>query len=111
MLQTAEAPWSQAETQSAHALFRKAYQRELDGLLATVQAQASQITQIDDLWKLHDFLSAKRHEIDGKYDDRQSVIIFVFAQLLKEGLVQAEELTFLAADKQSKIKALARLWF
>jgi hypothetical protein len=25
--------------------------------------------------------------------------------------VQAEELTFLAADKQSKIKALARLWF
>jgi hypothetical protein len=24
--------------------------------------------------------------------------------------VQAEELTFLAADKQSKIKALARLW-
>jgi len=109
MLQTAEAPWSEAETLSAHTLFQKAYQRELNGLLATVQDRASHITSIDDLWQLHDFLSAKRHEIDGKYDERQSVIIFVFAQLLKEGLVQTEELSFLAPDKQSKIKALARL--
>jgi hypothetical protein len=109
MLQTVEAPWSETETQSAHALFRKAYEREVAELLSTVQHKATQITEIDDLWKLHDFLSAKRHEIDGKYDQRESVIIFVFAQLLKEGLVEAEELNFLASEKQSKIKALARL--
>ncbi len=109
MLNTAEAPWSESETQSAHVLFQKAYEREVVGLLTTVQAQASQISQVDDLWKLHDFLSAKRHEIDGKYDERQSVIVFVFAQLLKEGLVKIEELNFLTGDKQSKIKALARL--
>lgn len=109
MLQTAEVPWSESEAQSAHVLFQRAYEREVLELLTMVQARASQVSQIDDLWNLHDFLSAKRHEIDGKYDERQSVIIFVFAQLVKEGLVKMEELNFLTSDKQSKIKALARL--
>ncbi|MEB3160764.1 MAG: hypothetical protein VKL20_04830 [Synechocystis sp.] len=109
MLQTPEAPWTESETQLAHTLLKKAYEREVKHLLAEVQAQASDITQVDELWELHDFLSAKRHEIDGKYDGRESVIVFVFAQLLKEGLVEAEELTFLAGEKRAKIKALARL--
>ena len=109
MLQTPEAPLTESETQSAHTLLKKAYDREVKNLLAEIQDQASQITQVDELWKLHDFLSAKRHEIDGKYDARESVIVFVFAQLFKEGLVSAEELAFLAAEKRAKIKALARL--
>jgi hypothetical protein len=109
MLKSAEVLWSEVETQSAYALFQKAYEREAAGLLTMVQDKTSQITKVDDLWKLHDFLSAKRHEMDGKYDQRQSVIIFVFAQLLKEGLVKNDELSFLDPDKQSKIKALARL--
>jgi hypothetical protein len=109
MLQTPEAPWTESETQCAHTLLKKAYEREVKNLLADIQEQASQITQVDELWKLHDFLSAKRHEIDGKYDDRESVIVFVFAQLLKEGLVNADELGFLAGEKRAKIKALARL--
>lgn len=109
MLQTPEAPWTDSETHCAHTLLRTAYDREIRSLLADVQSQASNLTQVDELWKLHDFLSAKRHEIDGKYDGRESVIVFVFAQLLKEGLVNAEELAFLAGEKRAKIKALARL--
>ena len=109
MLQTPEAPWTTRETQCAQTLLKKAYDREVKNLLAEVQDQASNITQVDELWKLHDFLSAKRHEIDGKYDGRESVIVFVFAQLLKEGLVNADELDFLAGEKRAKIKALARL--
>lgn len=109
MLQTPEAPWTENETQCAHTLLKKAYDREVNNLLADIREQALTITQVDELWKLHDFLSAKRHEIDGKYDSRESVIVFVFAQLLKEGLVDAEELGFLAGEKRAKIKALARL--
>ncbi|MFM1843114.1 MAG: hypothetical protein RLZZ490_1856 [Cyanobacteriota bacterium] len=109
MLQTPEAPWTESETQSAHTLLKKAYDREVKHLLAEVQNQVSNITQVDELWDLHDFLSAKRHEIDGKYDGRESVIVFVFAQLLREGLVDADELAFLAGEKRAKIKALARL--
>ncbi|MEB3227499.1 MAG: hypothetical protein VKJ27_03865 [Synechocystis sp.] len=109
MLQTTEAPWTESETQCAHTLLQKAYEREVSNLLEDVQAQVSDITKVDELWKLHDFLSAKRHEIDGKYDGRESVIVFVFAQLLKERLIDAEELAFLAGEKRAKIKALARL--
>jgi len=109
MLQTPEAPWTETETECAHTLLKKAYDREVKDLLTEVRDQALTITQVDELWKLHDFLSAKRHEIDGKYDGRESVIVFVFAQLLKEGLVEADELGFLAGEKRAKIKALARL--
>lgn len=109
MLQAPEAPWTETETQSAKALFKKAYDREVQHLLSDVQQQASQITQVEELWQLHDFLSAKRHEIDGKYDDRQSMIVFVFAQLMKEGLVSVEELSFLSNEKRAKIKALSRI--
>lgn len=109
MLQAPEAPWTETETQSAKALFKKAYDREVEHLLSEVQHQAAEITQIEELWQLHDFLSAKRHEIDGKYDDRQSMIVFVFAQLIKEGLVSPDELSFLSQDKRAKIKALSRI--
>ncbi|MEY2983665.1 MAG: hypothetical protein RLZZ568_282 [Cyanobacteriota bacterium] len=109
MLQASEAPWTASETQCAHTLLKTAYEREVQNLLADVQAQVSGMTQVEDLWKFHDFLSAKRHEIDGKYDERESVIIFVFAQLLKDCLIDPEELDFLSGEKRAKIKALARL--
>jgi hypothetical protein len=58
---------------------------------------------------LHDFLSARRHEIDGKYDYRYSVLIFVFAGLVKEGWLNIDELEGLQKDKLTKVAALARM--
>ena len=67
------------------------------------------IIELDDVWRLHDFLSTIRHEIDGKYDYRDSVLIFVLAQLLKEKWLQLNELEGLAKDKLAKIAALGRM--
>ncbi|MGC9527608.1 MAG: hypothetical protein ACP5D7_18905 [Limnospira sp.] len=101
--------WSEAEKKSAGEAFQKAYDREIKTLLEEVRNKAVAITDIDDIWKLHDFLSAKRHEIDGKYDYRYSVLIFVFAQLIKEEWLSLEELQGLEKDKRAKIAALARM--
>ena len=108
-MQVSEAEWSNTEKKVATDAFDRAYKREIDALISEVRVQASALAQLDDLWSLHDFLSARRHEIDGKYDYRYSVLIFVFARLVKEGWLHLDELQGLDTDKLTKVAALARM--
>ncbi|KAM3095786.1 hypothetical protein ACKFKG_13070 [Phormidesmis sp. 146-35] len=108
-MQVTEAEWTDTEKKVAKTVFDKAYNREVEALLKQVQEQASTIVELSDLWKLHDFLSAKRHEIDGKYDYQYSALLFVFAGLVKEGWLHLTELEGLAQDKRSKVIALSRM--
>ncbi|HBE17160.1 MAG TPA: hypothetical protein DEG17_20365 [Cyanobacteria bacterium UBA11149] len=104
-----ETGWSNFEETVAQEAFDKAYQREIAALIEEVRAQASAIAEIKDMWVLHDFLSARRHDLDGKYEYRNSVLIFVFARLVKEGWLNIKELEGLDKDKLAKIVALARM--
>ena len=101
--------WSETEKEVAHQAFDKAYEREISALLEEVRTQASNITEINQIWHLHDFLSARRHDIDGKYDYRYSVLIFVFARLLKEKWLDMSDLEGLERAKLTKIAALTRM--
>ncbi|GFE67614.1 hypothetical protein [Chroococcus sp. FPU101] len=108
-MQVSELIWSETEKEIAHQAFNRAYERELMTLIEYVQVQSHAIKKIDDVWNLHDFLSARRHQIDGKYDFRYSVLLFVFADLLKEGWLHQEDLEGLEKDKLAKITALSRI--
>jgi hypothetical protein len=101
--------WSKTEQEIARSVFEKAYSREVSALIEEVRERAIAIAQLDEVWHFHDFLSARRHELDGKYDYRYSALIFVFARLLKEGWLQLDELDGLDADKLTKVAALARM--
>ena len=101
--------WSTSEKEIARAAFERAYEREIKALMAEVKAKAINLSNIEDLWQLHDYLSAKRHEIDGKYDYRYSMLLFVFSQLVREGWLQIDELQGLEASKRTKVAALARM--
>jgi hypothetical protein len=48
-----------------------------------VYKEARDVKEEDDVWRLHDYLTKKRREIDGKYDYRYSVLIFVLGRLLR----------------------------
>jgi hypothetical protein len=101
--------WSLQEQEIARRVFDLAYEREIAYLLQTVSAQAGAITEAKDVWRLNDFLSAKRHEVDGKYDFSYPYLIVVFARLVKEGWVQPQELEGLDPSKRAKIAALSRM--
>ncbi|NES86009.1 MAG: hypothetical protein F6K10_34085 [Moorea sp. SIO2B7] len=101
--------WSETEKKIAHKALNKAYARETETLIAEITQKASQITKINDVWSLHDYLSAKRYDIDGKYDDRDSTSFFVFAELIKEGWLHPDELAGLSPDKRAKVAALVRM--
>jgi hypothetical protein len=108
-MQATETGWSKTEQQIARTAFDTAYEREINHLIETVREKSGAVREIADIWQLHDFLSARRHEIDGKYDYRYSTLIFVFASLVKDGWLQLSELEGLAKDKLAKISALTRM--
>ena len=108
-MQVSEAEWTDSEKKIARSAFDNAYEREIEALLKQVQEQASTVVDLDNLWQLHDFLSAKRYEVEGKYDFQYSVLLFVFAGLIKDGWLHLNELEGLDKDKLSKVIVLSRM--
>ncbi|MBD2436206.1 hypothetical protein [Nostoc sp. FACHB-110] len=108
-MQASEAEWTEIEKKIARTAFEQAYRREIEALLQQVQQEASTLVELNDLWRLHDFLSAKRHEVEGKYDYQYSILLFVFAGLVKEGWLHLNELEGLDKDKLSKVAVLSRM--
>lgn len=102
------AGWSETEQILARQAFEQAYVRAIDRLIATVQERSSALTSADAVWQLHDFLSIERHTIEGRFAFALEGLLFVFASLVKEGLLQIEELDGLEQEKLAKIAAMAR---
>lgn len=105
-MQVVDKRWSPQEEKIAQEAFNKAYEREIAALIQEVEQRAKQAEAPEDLWRLHDLLSAKRHEIDGKYHYDSSTILFILAELVQGGWLKLQELQGLENDKVSKIKAL-----
>lgn len=102
--------WSNREKKIARQAFDHAYQRECNVIREHVSAMLAELTSSTDIWRVHNFLSKKRREVDEKYDYRYSVLIFVFARLLREGWLDESELDGLQENKVSAIKEIANLW-
>ena len=108
-MQQADIYWSSEERNIASSALSRAYEREITATVDCVRKMASDISQIEDVWKLHDFLSARRHDIDGKYDDRESFLMFTLSKLIKDKLLDLSDLEGLAADKRTKVSMLTRM--
>ncbi|EDX84029.1 hypothetical protein S7335_1726 [Synechococcus sp. PCC 7335] len=101
--------WSNEERRIAESALKKAYRKETEALIANIRENAANVTRLEDVWQLHDFLSAKRHDIDGKYDDREDFLMFTLSKLIKTGLLDKSDLQGLAADKRAKVTVLTRM--
>ncbi|MDJ0681485.1 MAG: hypothetical protein QNJ18_16660 [Xenococcaceae cyanobacterium MO_167.B52] len=109
MSQNNETQRTNKKEKIAKQALQTAYERETFALITTIRERASSIRNLQDLWYLHDLLSTKRHEIDGKYVYNSSTIVFDFARLVKEGWLNLDELKELKPEMVSKISALARM--
>jgi hypothetical protein len=105
-MQVMNAGWTEVEEEIAHRAFKIAHKRETEALIDSVRYKASCLTEAEDMWRLHDFLSVKRHEVDGRYDYNLPMLVFVFAGLIKDGWISLSELEGLTGDKIAKIVAL-----
>lgn len=107
-MQHTQDAWTVTEKEVAQEMFNRAYAREVDALIKDVREKASAIASLDELWQLHDYLSAKRHEIDGKYEYDYTSLPFVFAELIRAGWLHLDELKQLDQGKLAKIAALTK---
>jgi hypothetical protein len=100
--------WTESEQSIARQAFDQAYARSIEQLVQAVRSRMESLRSAESVWALHDFLSIERHTIEGRFDFRPEGILFVFASLVKDNLLQLDELAGLDAEKLSKITAMAR---
>jgi hypothetical protein len=100
--------WTETEQGVARSAFSRAYERAVGQLVQQVQSQAASLHSAETLWQLHDYLSIQRHTMEGRFDFRLEGILFVFASLVKDSLLQMDELVGLDEDKLAKIAAMSR---
>ena len=103
--------WSKKEKAIARAAFEKAYKKECVQIIEKLKKKSLKLSRPEDIWDLHDYLSEIRKEIDQKYDYRYSVLILVFAKLLKQNWLKIDDLENLSPDKIDRIKSLVNLKF
>ena len=108
MMETMLEGWTEPEQAVAREAFDRAYGRAVDQLVASVQARAAALASAETVWQLHDFLSIERHTIEGRFDFRLDGILFVFASLVKDNLLNLDELAGLEVEKIAKITAMSR---
>ena len=65
--------------------FDLALARELKATRREAEAMLRNSSDDRAIWRLHDYLSEKRREIDQKYDNRYSVLMLVFPRLVSDG--------------------------
>jgi len=100
--------WSKREKKIARKAFDKAYQREMEIIKKEILNRLNKMKSVDQIWDLHDFLSAKRNNMADKYDYRYSMLITVFGKLLAEGYISEEDLCGLDDEKLTSIKNISR---
>jgi hypothetical protein len=101
--------WSKAEKKAARRAFEAAYERECEVIAAKVKAMVGAMSEPSDLWRIHDYLTEQRDRTDAKYDYRYSVLLFVFARLLKEGWLRESDLEGLREERIERIKYVASM--
>ena len=98
--------WSKTEKNVARRAFEAAYEKECGAIIDKLKDMIATASEPADIWRIHDYLSEQRKRTDRKYDYRYSMLILVFAQLLREGWLTVADLQGLNADK---IEAITRL--
>ena len=102
------AGWTDQEQAIVKQAFDTAYGRAIAQLTETLRERVRTLEGAEDLWQLHDFLSIQRHSIEGHFDFRLDGIWFGFASLVKDNLLNLDELVGLEAEKLAKIAAMSR---
>ena len=102
--------WSAGEKKAARAAFDAAFVRECSAIKREAESMFQRTPEAAEIWRVHDYLSEKRREVDRKYDYRYSVLISVFGRLLFEGWVTEAELAKLQPEKLELIKRNAAMW-
>ena len=102
-----ELKWSSTEKAIARRCFDRALQQELDAAIQSTKQKAAKIKQASELWELERQLTHLRKKLDDQYEYKYSTLILLFADLVREGKLDPEDLRGLSGDKLRHIRRYA----
>lgn len=102
-----EPTWTPSEKKTARRAFDGAFERHC----ATIAEEARRMLGAApcEIWRVHDYLSEQREAVDRIYDYRYSVLLYVFARLIRDGWLTEADLAGLQQEKIARIKHVAGL--
>ncbi len=100
--------WSQTEKRVARKAFDAALNGECEWIIAETKERAARITEIQEVWKLEEWIGERGKEISSKFDYRYSRLPIVIARLLCEGRLTPADLLGLAPEKIDYIQTMAQ---
>ena len=98
--------WSKTQKEAARRAFDLASEQDTQALRAEVEAMLRNSKDARVVWRIEDYLYERRQEHDRVFDYRYSVLIFVFAGLLRESLLSEEELAGIGQEKLEAIRTM-----
>ena len=99
--------WTSEEEFVARQAFELGKQRSVESLIQTLRDQSQKLDTPESIWSLHDFLSTERYQYEGRMEFDFSNILFSLADMIKQKLLQYDDLNGLNQVKLSKIKAMS----
>lgn len=106
---TREFTWSPSQKKAARSAFDLALAKELKATRQKAEEILRNSRDDSTVWRLHEYLSDKRREIDEKYDYRYSVLMLVFVRLVSEGWLTLDDLSDIGSEKVDVIRNLTSL--
>lgn len=101
--------WTQAEKKIARRAFEKAFELQCAAITAETKRMIASAADPSDIWRVHEYRSEQRRTADQIYDYRYSVLLEVFARLLRDGWLTEADLAGLRKEKIEQIKLGANL--
>ena len=95
--------WSPSEKKIARSAYDSALESALAKIITEFKSKAEAVRTPSGMWEIEDYLRQKRREIDDLFDYRYSVLIFVFARLIREGHLDESRLAGLSEEKRQMI--------
>jgi hypothetical protein len=98
--------WSPTQKKAARQAFDLAAERDTEAIRREVEGMLRNSKNPRVVWEIEDYLFERRKEHDRIFDYRYSVLIYVFAGLVRESLLSEEELVGSGEEKVEAIREM-----
>ena len=99
--------WTSEEEAVARHAFDLGKQRSILTLIDTLRNQSAMLDTPESIWRFHDYLSTERYQYEGRMEFDFNNILFTLADMIKQDLINYDDLNGLNQLKLSKIKAMS----
>ena len=98
--------WTATQKKAARQAFDLASARDTEAIRREVEAMLRNSKDPRVVWSIENYLYERRREHDRVFDYRYSVLLFVFAELVRESLLSEEELEGIGEEKVEAIREM-----